>query len=130
MVYLAGAALQAVNLAATGGDGAASVAVGLLLLGLPVAVGCRLRRRVPASQAGAASPGVGAAPSAVFALERWAERPTAHPWPAAQVPYQVQADAWVARQPPSSMSPAPLTAGGRIRWSAVVTTTPPGRRTG
>ncbi len=96
-VYLAGAALQAVVPATTGGgDGAAALALGLLLLGLPVAVGCLLGRRVPASPVGAALAWVGAAPSAVFALEWWGKSArTPHPWPAAQVLYQVQAGAWV-----------------------------------
>ena len=96
-VYVAGAALQAVIPAITGGgDGAAELALGLLLLGLPVAVGCLLGWRVPASPVGAALAWVGAAPSAVFALEWWGQSAhTAHPWPAAQVLYHVQVGAWV-----------------------------------
>ena len=96
-VYVAGAPLQAVTPAMTdAGVGAVELTLGLLLLGLPVAVGCLLGWRVPASPVGAALVWVGAAPSAVFALEGWGRSVhTAHPWPAAQVLYQIQIGAWV-----------------------------------
>ena len=91
-VYAAGAVLHA--MLAT--DPVGVFAPLLALLAVPVAVGCLLAWRVPASPVGAALAWVGAAPSAVFALEWWGGSARGDdPWPAAAVLYHVQLGAWV-----------------------------------
>ena len=96
-VYLVGAAVQvAVSSVSGTGDAPGVLTAVLLLLGVPVAVGCLLGWQVPGSPAGAALAWLGAAPSAVFAAEMWGRSAhTADRWPAAAVVYHIQLGTWV-----------------------------------
>jgi hypothetical protein len=68
----------------------------LVLLTLPVCLGCLVAWRVLGSPVGAAVAWLGAAPTLVFAVETWGESArSARPWPGASVLYQGQMGAWV-----------------------------------
>src|SRR5215470_10280419 len=96
-VYLAGAAVQVAVRSVSGtGDAPGVLAATALLLGVPVATGVLLGRRVPGSPVGPALAWLGAAPSAVFAVEMWGSSgATARPWPAAAVVHHIQLGTWV-----------------------------------
>ncbi|HEU4421768.1 MAG TPA: histidine kinase, partial [Pilimelia sp.] len=123
-VYLAGAAVQVAVAAVSGsGDPPGEFVAELVVLGVPLAVGCLLGWRVPRSPVGAALAWVGAAPSAVFAVEMWGESArTARPWPASEVVFHVQAGAWVWNLAGFAalclLFPSGLLPGRRWRWMA------------
>ncbi|HWB34702.1 MAG TPA: hypothetical protein VHA75_01625, partial [Rugosimonospora sp.] len=92
VVFAAGAGVQA----ALSTDPPGWLAFGLVLLSVPVLTGLLIAWRAPGSLVGPVLCWVGAAPSAVFALELWGEtvdRP--HPWPGAGAVHAVAVGAWV-----------------------------------
>ena len=95
--YLTGAVLQVVqSVTLDFADPLPAEVPMLVLLTLPVCLGCLVAWRVPGSPVGAAVAWLGAAPTLVFAVETWGESArSAQPWPGAAVLYQVQMGAWV-----------------------------------
>jgi signal transduction histidine kinase len=95
-VFAVGAALQVAFLTVPGLDNEPRrLAAVLAVLGTPVALGTLLAIRT-SGPVGPALAWVGAAPTAVFAVEFWGESSqTTRPWPLAEVLYPVQLGAWV-----------------------------------